>query len=328
MAYRIDDSGTAWLGDHPVPVPTSISDEARAYLAGNPWGDAPMPDEPVPMWTFREPMAVAFEALNQQAQSLYPVDIEEIQLGGVRCHLIRPLDIPAEREGRVLINLHGGGFVVGSGALVEAIPIAHLARVPVIAVDYRLAPEHAYPAAVDDVVAVYREVLAHHPADKVGIFGSSAGGILTGQAVVRLEKEGLPLPACAGVFSAAGNLYDFGDTRSIFTLSGFYGAHSFPLDHELSEVHNYLGGADPMDPLVSPDRADLSRFPPTLLVSGTRDALLSSTTMFHRALLRAGRPAELVVFDALPHSHWYALHLPETREALDIMVRFFNSKLA
>ena len=328
MAYRIDEQGTVWLGDQPVPVPTSVSDEARAYLAGNPWGDAPMPDEPVPMWTFREPMAAAFEALNQQAQSLYPVDIEEMQIGGVRCHLIRPLDMPAEHEGRVLINLHGGGFVVGSGALIEAIPIAHLARLPVIAVDYRLAPEHAYPAAVDDVVAVYRQVLEYHPPEKVGIFGSSAGGILTGQTIVRLEKEGLPLPACAGMFSAAGNLHDFGDTRSIFTLSGFYGAHSFPLDHELSEVRNYLGGADPQDPLVSPDRADLSRFPPTLLVSGTRDALLSATTMFHRALLRAGRPAELVVFDALPHSHWYALHLPETREALDIMVRFFNSKLA
>jgi len=328
MVFKIDDKGSAWLGEHEVPVPGSVSPEAQVYLSSNPWGDAPMPDEPVPMWTLREPMAAAFEALNQQAQSLYPVTIEELEIGGVRCHLVRPPEVPQANEGRVLINLHGGGFVVGSGALVEAIPIAHLAQVPVIAVDYRLAPEHAYPAAVDDVVAVYRQVLEYHPAEKIGIFGSSAGGILTGQAIVRLQYEGLPLPACAGMFSAAGNLYDFGDTRNIFTLSGFYGAHSFPLDHELSEVRNYLGGADPRDPLVSPDQADLSRFPPTLLVSGTRDALLSATTMFHRALLRAGRPAELVVFDALPHSHWYALHLPETREALDYMVRFFNSKLA
>lgn len=328
MAYRIDDKGSAWLGEHEVPVPTSVSPEAQVYLSSNPWGDAPMPDEPVPMWLFREPMAAAFEALNQQAQALYPVDIEEMEIAGVRCHMIRPRKVPEANEGRVLINLHGGGFVVGSGALVEAIPIAHLAQVPVIAVDYRLAPEHQYPAAVDDVVAVYRQVLEHHPAETVGIFGSSAGGILTGQAIVRLQQAGLPLPACVGVFSGAGNLYDFGDTRNIFTLSGFYGAHGFPLDHELSEVRNYLGEADPRDPLVSPELADLSRFPPTLLVSGTRDALLSATTLFHRALLRAGRQAELVVFDALPHSHWYALQLPETREALDIMVRFFNSKLA
>jgi len=328
MAYKMDDKGSVWLGDHEVPVPTSISVEAQAYLSSNPWGDAPMPDEPVPMWLFREPMAAAFEALNQQAQSLYPVTIEEMDIGGVRCHLVRPLEVPEANEGRVMINLHGGGFVVGSGALVEAIPIAHLARVPVVAVDYRLAPEHVFPAAVDDVLAVYRQLLEEHPAEKIGIYGSSAGGILTGQAIVRLQQEGLAMPACAGMFSSAGNLYDFGDTRNIFTLSGFYGAHSFPLEHELSEVRNYLGDADPRDPLVSPDRADLSIFPPTLLVSGTRDALLSATTLFHRTLLRAGRPAELVVFDALPHSHWYALHLPETREALDIMVKFFNSKLA
>lgn len=327
MAYEIDAQGSAALGKHKVAVPTTISKEARAYLTTNPWADAPMPDEPVPMWAMREAMDVGFVRLNELAQQMFPVQIEEMSIGGVRCHMVRPLELPESHQGRVLINLHAGGFVAGSGALVEAIPIAHLAQTPVIAVDYRLAPEHPYPAAVDDVIAVYRQVLEHHTPEKIGIYGSSAGGFLTGQALARIATEDLPMPACAGVFSAGGGLSDFGDSWQIFTHSGFFGSLNFPIDHELSEVRAYLGDADPRSPLVSPLHADLSRFPPVLLMTGTRDSLLSAATLFHRALRRAGVQADLFVFEAMPHTHWYALHLPETREALDAMVRFFNDKL-
>ena len=327
MVFPIDEAGTVSLGDHKVPVPSSVSSEAQAYLAQNPWGDAPMPDEPVPMWLSRDATDAAFAGLNDFAQTMFPVDIEETTIAGVRCHWLRPTTVAAENQGKVLINLHGGGFVIGSGSLVEAIPVANLAQIPVIAVDYRLAPENPYPAALDDVLAVYREILKEYAPGKVGIYGNSAGGFLTGQALARIGKEGLPMPACGGVFSAGGNLFDFGDTRQIFTLSGFYGNHGFPLDHELSEVGAYLGGHDPRDPIVSPELSDLSSFPPLLLISGTRDALLSGTTTFHRALRRAGCDAELFVFDAMPHGYFYALHLPESRETFDIMVRFFLEKL-
>ena len=328
MSYQIDADGTVHLGDVRVCVPHSVSDQARAYLSTDPWGAAPMPDEPVPMWAMRDAMAPAFDALNEQARALYPVDIEEVLLGGVRCHRIRAADADRRRPEGLLINLHGGGFVVGSGALVEAIPVAVLTGFEVIAVDYRLAPEHPYPAAVDDVLAVYRACLADHDAARVGLYGSSAGGFLTAQAIARIQRESLPLPACAGVFSAGGSLVELGDTRSIFTLSGFYGQHSLPLGHPLSELTVYLAGADPNDTLVSPELGDLSAFPPTLLVSGTRDALLSATVNFHRALLRDGCAAELIVYDAMPHSHWYALDLPETGETLGFMSAFFSQHLA
>src|SRR5581483_565930 len=137
----------------------------------------------------------------------------------------------------------------------------------------------------------------------MGIYGSSAGGFLTAQTTVRLEREGLPLPACLGVFTAGGDFSSFGDAAQIFTLSGFWGETILPFDHELSEVRAYLGGADPLDPLVSPIRADLSRLPPTLLISGTRDAILSATTLFHRALRRQAVQADLFVFEAMPHAH-------------------------
>ena len=328
MGYEIDAQGKVSLGKQKVSVPSTISAEAQEYLRRPPWDDTPMPEGPSAMWHARSFVDAALAQLNDVARQMYPVEIVETEIAGVRCHVVRPRDLTEENARRVLINLHGGGFVLGSGSLVEAIPIANLTGVPVVAVDYRLAPEHPFPAAVDDAVAVYRSFLDQgYQSSSIGLFGSSAGGFLTAQTAVRLEREGLPLPACLGVFTAGGDFRSLGDTAQIFTLSGFWGELILPVDHELSEIRAYLGGADPSDPLVSPINADLSRFPPTLLMSGTRDAVLSATTSFHRALRRHGVDADLFVFEAMPHSHWYTLHLPEAREALDIMSNFFCTVL-
>lgn len=324
MVYQIDADGSVRLGKAIVPVPRTVSAEAQAFLATPPWAQPPDPEaERQPMWELRafvdEQMRLGGEAALQQ----YPVEVQEIEIAGVRCHLIKPHDIPEENKGLTLMNLHGGGFVMGSGSLIEAIPIAHQAKVPVVAVDYRLAPEHPYPAAVDDAVAVYRTMLDYHRPDQIGIYGSSAGGFLTGQTIMRLEREGLPLPACCGIFTAGGDLSDLGDTAKIFTLMGFWGDLILPTDHEISEIRAYLGKVDPKSPEVSPIHGDLSRFPPTLLMSGTRDAVLSATAAFHRALRRAGAQAELFVFEAMPHAHWYMFHLPEAQEAIGVMSEYF-----
>ena len=324
MTYQIDADGSVQLGNAVVPVPRTVSAEAQTFLATPPWAEPPDPDaERLPMWVLRpfvdEQMKLGGEAALQQ----YPVEVQEIEIAGVRCHLVKPHDIPEENKGLTLMNLHGGGFVMGSGSLIEAIPVAHQAKVAVVAVDYRLAPEHPYPAAVDDAVAVYRSMLDYHRPDQIGIYGSSAGGFLTGQTIMRLEREGLPLPACCGIFTAGGDLSDLGDTAKIFTLMGFWGDLVLPTDHEISEIRAYLGGADPKSPEVSPIRGDLSRFPPTLLMSGTRDAVLSATASFHRALRRAGAQADLFVFEAMPHAHWYMTHLPEAQEAIAVMSDYF-----
>jgi len=328
MTYRIENDGTVRLGDVAVPVPQTVSAQAQAFLATAPWAEPPDPAaERQPMWLLRdfvdEQMRVGTEAALQQ----YPVDVQEIEIAGVRCHLVKPHDIPPENSGLTLMNLHGGGFVMGSGGLIEAIPIAHEAKVAVVAVDYRLAPEHPYPAAIDDALAVYRTMLEHHRPDQIGIYGSSAGGFLTAQTIMRLMREGLPLPGCCGVFTAGGDLADLGDTAKIFTLMGFWGDLVLPTDHEISEIRAYLGGADPKVPEVSPIYGDLTQFPPTLLMTGTRDALLSATTTFHRALHRAGVQAELFVFEAMPHAHWYMTHLPEAQEAIGIMSEYFLRRL-
>lgn len=238
---QIDTDGTVHLGTRIVPVPGTVSPEAQRFLATPPWPEPPPPWDQLPMWKMRKSTDALFGQLAELARRRHPVAIEETTIAGVRAHIVRPLEAPADRRDRLLINLHGGGFVLGSGSLIEAIPIAHLTRTPVIAVDYRLAPEHRFPAAVDDVLAVYRAVLADHDARHVGIYGTSAGGILTAQAVVRIERESLPPPACVGMFTMSGDMADYGDTARIYSLAGFWGEPVLPTDHAFSEAqaHQY-----------------------------------------------------------------------------------------
>jgi epsilon-lactone hydrolase len=326
-AYHDRSGGTVHLGARTIPVPKTISPEAQQYLATPPWGDSAPPPN-VPLWELRATFDSMFNVLTEMARSIYPVKIEEQRIGGIRSDLVSSTGVGEGKQGRVLINLHGGGFVLGSPpALVEAIPIANLTKTPVITVDYRLAPEHPFPAAIDDIVAVYKELLKAYQPNNIGVLGSSAGAILTGETAVRLHQLGLPLLAALGVFSGSGDLSDFGDSMAMYTLFGFSGELLRPFEDSASEVNAYLGGHDANDPVVSPIHADLRGFPPTLLITGRRDFLLSATTIFHRALRRSGGEAELVVFEAMPHCHWLAVHLPESKEALEIMADFFDRKL-
>lgn len=262
-----------------------------------------------------------------EARRIYPVNVEETTTAGVRTDIITPLTTPAENRGRVLINLHGGGFNSDSGSLIEGVPIANLARIKVVSVYYRLAPENPFPAAVDDVIAVYKELLKSYKPESIGIFGTSAGAILTAEVTVRFKQLGLPLPAALGIFSGLGDFSRVGDSRQLFTLNGFPGEMQ-PIDTSHLPDDQYIGKTDRKDPVLSPLFADLHGMPPSLLVTSTRDILLSDTSTLHRALLRAGGDAQLVVFEALPHAFWYHFQLPETREALELMAKFFDEKVA
>lgn len=260
------------------------------------------------------------------AKKLFPVNIQEQMIGGVRTDVITPLEAPAANKNRVLINLHGGGFNSDSGSLIEGDPIANLAKIKVVSVYYRLAPENPFPAAVDDVVAVYKELLKTYKPKDIGIFGTSAGAILTAEAAGRLKQLGLPLPGALGIFSGTGDFSRAGDSLLLYTLEGFPGEMEI-IDPAQPHHDEYVGKTNPRDPVLSPLFADLKGMPPTLLVTSTRDILLSGTTMFHRALLAAGDDADLVVFEALPHAFWYNFELPETMECLGIMAKYFDRKL-
>jgi acetyl esterase/lipase len=177
------------------------------------------------------------------------------------------------------------------------------------------------------VVAVYQELLKDHKPQNIGIFGTSAGGILTAEVAVKLKQSGLPMPAALGMFSILADFSQPGDSQNFFTLNGLPGILE-PVEASKPHPREYAPNTDPKDPVLSPIFADLHGMPPTLLITSTRDLLLSNTTIFHRALLRAGNDAQLVVYESLPHAFWYHFQLPETREALDLMAKFFDQRIA
>lgn len=316
----IDAEGTAHV-TRVVPVPKTISPEAQKTLARR-VSDAPVKET----LAERRSKTDTWQArAGAEFRAIYPVKVSEQNIAGVPVKVIAPVDIPENKRDRVLINIHGGGFNSDSGSLTETVPIANLTQTKVIAVLYRLAPEHPFPAAVDDTVAVYKELLKTYKPGNIGLYGTSAGAILTGEVASELRKLGLPFPAALGIFSGLGDFSQLGDTWAIYSLNGFSG----PLTPPGKEPHDspYVGSTDPKDPVLSPLYANLNGFPPTLFISSTRDALLSGTTILHRAFLRAGVDAQLVVFEALPHAFWNNAHLPETKEADGLMAAFFDKHL-
>jgi acetyl esterase/lipase len=317
-----DANGTAHI-TRVVPEPLLVSPEARKWL------DSTTHNQHGPQTLEQRRAATDEWRARDSAEALkqYPVAIQETTLAGVRVDSITPLQIPAENQHRVLINLHGGGFNSDSGSRIEGDPIANLARIRVVSVYYRLAPEYPFPAAVDDVVAVYKELLKTYKPGSIGIFGTSAGGILTCEVAVKLKQLGLPLPGAMAVLSALGDFSRVSDSRQLFTLDGFPGTLQ-PTDPTHLPDDAYVGKTDRRDPVLSPVFADLKGMPPTLFVSGTRDLLLGDTSTLHRAMLHAGVDARLVVFEALPHAFWYHFEFPETREALQLTADFLAEKVA
>jgi monoterpene epsilon-lactone hydrolase len=238
---------------------------------------------------------------------------------------VTPPTVAPEKSSRVLVNLHGGGFRVDSGSLSETIRIAKLTGTKVISVLYRLSPENQFPAAVDDVVAVYRELLKTYKAGNIGMYGTSAGAALTAEVAAELRKLGLPLPAVLGIFAGGGDLSQVGDSEALFDLNGLSEHMDPPKPGQIDR--KYIGSTDPKDPVLSPLYADLKGFPPTLFVTSTRDLALRQTALLHRALLRAGVDAQLIVFEALWHAFWNDPDLPESKEAVQLMAAFFDTHL-
>jgi epsilon-lactone hydrolase len=319
---RFDADGTAHI-TRTIPMPSTISAEAQNWLQS-------LTLHPSREQTLAERRATLDKWRAQdsaEARKLFPVNVEEKIIGGVRTDIITPVPFPDENRNRVLINLHGGGFNADSGSLIEGIPIASLAKTKVVSVYYRLAPENPFPAAVDDVVAVYKELLKDYKPASIGIFGTSAGAILTAEVAAKLKQSGVPLPAALGIFSGLADYSRLSDSQNIYTLQGLPGSLE-PTDPNHPRPDGYVGSTDRKDPILSPIYSDLRGFPPSLLVTSTRDLLLSNTAIFHRALIRAGNDSQLVVYEALPHAFWYHFQLPETREALETMASFFDKKVS
>jgi acetyl esterase/lipase len=327
MAQQMTDSskilpdGTAVV-TRVVPVPKTVSPEAQAMLA-RVVSDAP--SHP----TIEQQRAGTDQwqaGAGKVSKELYPANVGTATIAGVPVRVVTPLTIAPEKQNRVLLNVHGGGFVVDSGSLTESIPMANLTGTKVISVLYRMAPEHPFPAAVDDTIAVYKELLKTYWAKNIAIYGTSAGAILTAEVTAKIKQLGLPMPGATGVFSGTGDLSQGGDSAAMYALDGLSG-YLAPPREGIKDLGPYVGTTNPRDPILSPLYSDVSGFPPTLFITSTRDLLLSGTTILHRAYLRAGVNAQLVVFEALPHAFWNNPKLPESKEADEDMATFFDKHL-
>jgi len=257
------------------------------------------------------------------------VKVEKTTIDGVRAFIITPDSILPNNRHRVLIHMHGGCYVFspGESGLPEAVMMAGFGRFRVISVDYRMPPEAHFPAALDDGITVYKYVLRTTDPKRVAIFGTSAGGALTLEIVLRAKQEGIPVPAAIAPGTPMSDVTGVGDTFYTNEL----------VDNVLvsrdgicqAAAQYYAAGHDMKDPLISPVYGDMAGFPPTILTSGTRDLLLSNTVRVHRKLRQAGVEAKLQIFEGQSHAHYlFDDSAPETKEAFAEISDFFDKHMA
>ncbi|ATY31070.1 alpha/beta hydrolase [Sphingomonas psychrotolerans] len=249
---------------------------------------------------------------------------------GVAVDIVEPAaGIAPRNRSRVLINVHGGAFMwgAGSGGLVEAIPIAATMGIKVVTVDYRLAPEHRYPAASEDVAAVYRALQKKYPAGNIGIYGCSAGGVITAQATAWIRRQRLPRPGAIGTFCGTGAAYSGDSPYLAGPITGGASLAAPTLPPTLTT--SYLAGVPANDAYAYPLLSDTQTgaMPPTLLLAGGRDFAASTLTLAHRRLARLGVESELYLFDGLPHAFFVWPDMPESTEAYALIGRFFDRHL-
>ena len=263
----------------------------------------------------------------QHLRSRYPVTITSQNIGGISTEIFLPTQgVSSQNSLRVLVNLHGGGFRDGARTLsqLESIPIASVGRIKVISVDYRMMPEHAFPAASQDVEAVYRALIRTYSPKNIGIYGCSAGGVLTAQSIAWFQSKNLPLPGAIGMFCGAGSYWSEGDSGNFTRL-----IEERPKSLEDDIYYSYFEHADHNDPLAYPVRSPsvMARFPPSLLLTSTRDFALSSVVYTHTVLVEQNVPAELHVWEGLPHGFLMDPDLRQSQEAYDIIAKFFERYL-
>lgn len=303
MADATDDKGLS-LSQRTIPWPRSISAEAVAALRAN----AAMPSLPMPPASDKEAWRQAIAHVDEVMAEHYgaapdpAIAVETGVVAGVTVHRASPPG-RAEDDRRLYFEIHGGGLVFGGGTFCRAGAVreARLHGVEALAVDYRMPPDHPYPAALDDCLAVYAHEVAARGAHNIVVGGGSAGGNLSAALVLRARDEGLPLPAGLLLLSPEVDLTESGDTFA--TLLGLDPVLKGPLQESIAL---YADGHSLDHPYLSPLFGDLAGFPPTLLQSGTRDLFLSNTVRMHRALREAGAEAELHVFEAMPHGRFFA----------------------
>jgi monoterpene epsilon-lactone hydrolase len=284
------EAGTRDVPAKEVPVPNAGVSAQEQLVIGAPrpayWNDHP---KDAAAW--KALINMRAEVINKTLPGLrakFAVQSKQVTIAGVNCYILTPDNIPEQNRNRLLVHVHGGGYVFapGEAATREAFLMAGFSKFKVISIDYRMPPDFPYPAAMDGAMAVWKEVTQTNEAKKMAIFGTSTGGGMTLAMVLRARTEGLPLPGATAPGTPWSDMTKTGDT--FFTNE--------KVDNILVSNDGWLGdaaklyanGHDLKDPQLSPIYGDLTGFLPTILTSGTRDLFLSNTVRVHRKLRQAG----------------------------------------
>lgn len=314
----------------PLPAPSDISSALQTLVAKPPPADFNQWPNTPQGWAERQRSSEASgtKTALALAERLH-VTVTPMVMGGVRVFDVMPSSLAPKNRNRLLLQVHAGCYVLGGGeaAAVEAILMAGFGNYHVIAIDYRMPPTAYFPAALDDVVAVWKEALKTRKSSQMAMFGTSAGAALTLATMLRVRDQGIPLPGAIGLGAPMADLTGVGDSFATNSM----------IDNVLVSREGfcepaarlYANGHDVADPLLSPIYGKLAELPPAILTSGTRDLLLSSTVRLHRKLRQSGVDAQLQIFEAMSHAQYLRDDtMPETREVFEEIASFFDGHLS
>lgn len=313
----------------PSPLTSKQAQEQQAMRARMPvaMANGPEPDIATRRAQLNTMMGPRVDAMRRD----FAVTEVDAEIGGVPVKIFTPSD-REPFENRILINLHGGAFNVcwPVCAQIESIPIAAMGGYKVVSVDYRMAPENKHPAGVEDAASVYRALLEQYAAKNIGVFGCSAGGALTAQLAAWLPANDMPQMGAAGIFGAGAVRIDTGDSHFIAAaIDGSFGPPRHPQAEASDLTRGYFDGADMDGPIVGAARHPdvMAKFPPSLLITGTRAIDMSPAIYTNSRLLKAGVKSTLIVGEGMGHCYLYSYNLPESKDAYDLILRFFAENL-
>lgn len=322
--------GLRHVPERDIPIPTEDVSPQEQVIIGAPY---------LPVFNAHPKNSAEWKELVIQAaadpiaalpilKKKFGVTVTPATIAGVKVFIVTPNQIPEKNKNRLLIHVHGGGYVFfpGEAGLYEAVLMAGFGGFKIISVDYRMPPDFPYPAALDDAIAVWKEAVKMTDSKNMAIFGTSTGGGLTLAMVLRAKDENLPLPAAIAPGTPWADLSNIGDSYKtnewvdnvLVTWNGWLG----------DAAKLYAGRYNMKEPYLSPIYGDFHGFPPTILTSGTRDLFLSNTVRTHRKLRRAGVEADLNVYEGQSHAQFGVNpDAPETKEAFTDIANFFDKHL-
>jgi monoterpene epsilon-lactone hydrolase len=327
MIMSEDPAAGLTIAARTIGAPTTVSPEAQAILARpSPFGSSGGEPDPSDKAGWEDHIAERNAMLTAMMASRLSPDtaptVCEHKLSHATLYEIAPRQ-PAPAD-KALLYIHGGGFTMGHGiaAAYAAFGLAGLTGLRTWSIDYRMPPHAPFPAGLDDAVEAYRFLLDRHAAQDIAVYGPSAGAGLAASCLLKARDRGLAMPAACVLHSPEADLTESGDS-----FETNMGVDPVLTGRLTKSIALYADGHDLKDPYLSPLFGDFAKgFPPTLLTSGTRDLFLSNTVLMHRALKRAGVPAELSIWEAMGHGGFYGA-APEDHELLAEQAQFLRRHL-